>query len=179
MPFDQQSFLFLCVLNMDLIVSCCFVVPTLVALCGLGAILIGGGMGSGRIGRPLSPLQRMGSDGGWWATMVGQPGPGHTRPPACHVGLLPVGKLLALNISRMGAFWGKIKKLESQASESVGGLGCSSSSASNRGWALWAVSCWATVHCCTLNQPPASNDSFEKSIWRKVSRVSLEENAHY
>ena len=77
--------------------------------------------------------------------------------------------------------WGKIKKLESQASESVGGLGCSSSSASNRGWALWAlwaVSCWATVHC-TLNQPPASNDSFEKSIWRKVFRVSLEENAPY
>ena len=78
MPFDQQSFL--CVLNMDLIVSCCFVVPTLVALCGLGAILIGGGMGSGRIGRPLSPLQRMGSDGGWWppwwATPV-QATPGH------------------------------------------------------------------------------------------------------
>ena len=81
--------------------------------------------------------------------MVGHPGPGHTKPPACHVGLLPVGKLRALKISQMGVFWGEIKKLESQASESVGGLGCYSSD-SNRGWALWALEQSHVGPLCTV-----------------------------
>ena len=106
-------------------------------------------------------------DGQWWwvvATMVGHPGPGHTKPPACHVGLLPVGKLLALKISRMGAFWGKIKKLESQASESVGGLGCPSS-ASNRGWALGHLGSLMLGHCTLFYTEPAS--SIKWLIWKE------------